>query len=328
MSNTAFSTSSSNRVSQPLTASKFVVKSTSSFDNLIALAILGTVSGTPTSESVVLGNLVEKLSSNSFDGLRQVSTGSTPLGTVTIATAGTSAIGDVSALLNPTDGATLTIGLAGNTTTYRFKNTLAAANDIKIDATATNTMLSFKKALNGESGAGTDYYSGTPVSPYFVATVSTTVVTLTDKIGCDRQLDWSFTESASNFAKRIPIGGINGTVIATLTSSLITAADPLTFSTEDHTTATLPALMVATSNSVNVQGGRTMLRLWSNNSISYKIQSSTDQINWTDTSEGTVALSASTLTFVYLAEITDFIRFIITTNANTGDTILDARCVY
>jgi hypothetical protein len=71
-----------------------------------------------------------------------------------------------------------------------------------------------------------------------------------------------------------------------------------------------------------------MLRLWCNQGISYKVQSSTDQLNWYDTSEGTVALSASTLTYVTLAELCEFIRFVITTNANTSDSIADFRVIY
>jgi hypothetical protein len=121
---------------------------------------------------------------------------------------------------------------------------------------------------------------------------------------------------------------VDGTLLFTFAVGVTAAADVLTFSTEDHLTETLPALMLGTSNPINVQGRQAMLRLWADNGISYKIQSSTDQTNWTDTSEGTVALSASTLTNVLLAELHEFIRLVITTNANTGDTILDARCIY
>ena len=105
-------------------------------------------------------------------------------------------------------------------------------------------------------------------------------------------------------------------------------APSLTFSTEDHATPTLPALMLAVSNSVATGGEKPMLRLWADQTIDYKIQSSTDLINWTDTTEGTDTLAASTLTFVDLAQRAEYIRFCVTANANTTDSICDFRVVY
>lgn len=58
---------------------------------------------------------------------------------------------------NPTDGDTVTIG----DTTYTFKDTLAAANQIKIGVAVANTQVSFVKTINGTGAAGTDYYAGT-----------------------------------------------------------------------------------------------------------------------------------------------------------------------
>ena len=324
MSQTAFSTTASNRITaQPASSAKIYVRSTSGADTG-TLAIYGKVSATPATESVTLNGLVEVSTTSIFDDLSQSILGAAQAGVVTAYGPGTAAVGDITFLLNPSDGATLTLG--GKV--YRFKNTLAAINDVKIGATATDTALSLKKAINLDGIAGTDYYTGTTANAIYSGTVSTTVITLTDRIPCERQVAQTITESASNFAIRVPIGGVDGTLLFTLAAGVTSAATSLTFSTEDHSTATLPALMLGTSNAVNIQGNAAMLRLWSNQGISYKVQSSTDQTNWHDTSEGTVALSASTLTNVKLAELCEFIRLVIVTNANTTDSICDFRVVY
>ena len=324
MSQTAFSTVATNRLAaQPTSSAKIYARSTSGSDTG-TLTVYGDVSATPDTDALTLNGQVEVSSVEIFDSISQAILGSSQAGTVTAYGPGTAASGDIRVDVNPSDGDTLTLG--GKV--YRFKNTLAAINDVKIGATATDTALSLKKAINLDGVAGTDYYTGTTANAIYSSTVATTVITLTDRIPCERQVAQTITESASNFAIRLPIGGVDGTLLFTLAAGITSAADVLTFSTEDHTTATLPALMLGTSNPVNVQGNQAMLRLWCDNAISYKVQSSTDQINWTDTSEGTVALSASTLTYVTLAELAEFIRFVITTNANTADSILDARVIY
>lgn len=58
---------------------------------------------------------------------------------------------------NPADGDTVTV----RDKTYRFKNTMAAANDIKIGANIDATLLSLVHAVNGTGTVGTDYFTGT-----------------------------------------------------------------------------------------------------------------------------------------------------------------------
>jgi hypothetical protein len=60
---------------------------------------------------------------------------------------------------NPIDanGDTITIG----SITYRFKSSMAQANDVKIGATVADTQASLVKVINGTGEAGTDYYAGT-----------------------------------------------------------------------------------------------------------------------------------------------------------------------
>ena len=324
MSQTAFTTVSTNTLAaQPASSAKIYVRSTSGSDTG-TLTVYGDVSATPDTDAITLAGQVEVSSVEIFDSISQAILGATQAGTVTAYGPGTAAVGDVRTDTNPADGATITIG--GKV--YRFKTTMAAINDVQLGASATDTTLALKKAINLDGIAGTDYYTGTTANAIYSASVATTVITLTDRIPCSRQVAQVITESASNFAIRQPIGGIDGTLLFAFAVGVTSAADVLTFSTEDHLTATLPALMLGTSMPVNVQGRQAMLRLWSDNAISYKVQSSTDQINWTDTSEGADTLVASTLTNVVLAELHEFIRFVVTTNANTGDTILDARVIY
>tara|TARA_R110000868_G_scaffold59271_3_gene181968 strand:+ start:8609 stop:9583 length:975 start_codon:yes stop_codon:yes gene_type:complete len=324
MSQTAFSTVATNTLAAQPTASALIYVRSNNVADAGTLTVYGDVSATPDSDALTLNGKVEVSSVEIFDSISQAILSTAQAGVVKAYGPGTAASGDIRTDTNPTDADTLTIGGI----VYRFKTTMAAINDVQLGSTATDTTLAIKKAINLDGIAGTDYFTGTAANPIYSATVATTVITLTDRIPCERRVDQTITESASNFAIRLPIGGVDGTLLFTLAAGILSAADVLTFSTEDHSTATLPALMLGTSNSVNVQGNQAMLRLWSDNGISYKVQSSTDNLTWTDTSEGIAALPASTLTYVTLAELAEFIRFVITTNANTGDSIADFRVIY
>jgi hypothetical protein len=61
----------------------------------------------------------------------------------------------------PADGDTITF----DTTTYRFKNTMAVAEDVKIGATLADTQDHLRKTINGTGTAGVDYYTGS-TSPH------------------------------------------------------------------------------------------------------------------------------------------------------------------
>lgn len=81
---------------------------------------------------------------------------------------------------NPSDGETLTIG----GTTYRFKDTPAAINDIKRGATAAATCLNLLRALE-ESEYDDNYYAGTTIntSAWGVRNTAGTLLTLTARKG-------------------------------------------------------------------------------------------------------------------------------------------------
>lgn len=328
MSNVVFTTSAANRLAaQPLVSTVIVLRSTDATDAMDA-TVYGTVSAAPDTSLKALTGQVEVVTADAFTAITHATLDGNPTGTVTGLAAGTAAIGDITALLNPSDGDTLTIGLTGNTRAYRFKSTLASAYDVQIGATATDTMLSFKRAINADGTAGVDYYAGTLANPLLSGAVNTTVLTLTDRIACDRQLDWTFTESASNFAKRVPTGGVDGLTLFSIGPSYVSAADPLTFSSEGHSVATLPALMTGFSPPVAIGGDPAMIRIWSSQAITIFFENSTDQVNWHPSSEGAIAISANTLTNIMVAELYEFMRFSVTSNVNTTDTILDARVIY
>lgn len=70
---------------------------------------------------------------------------------------------------NVTDGKIVTLGAF----VYRFKTTPAQAFDIQIGDTAAETLDNWKAAVNASGTAGTEYYAGTTVHPYFIATTNT-----------------------------------------------------------------------------------------------------------------------------------------------------------
>lgn len=67
---------------------------------------------------------------------------------------------------NVADGETVTIG----STVYRFKDTMLAAYDVKIGASAAASLDNLKAAINGTGTAGVEWFAGTVAHPTVVAT--------------------------------------------------------------------------------------------------------------------------------------------------------------
>ena len=331
MSNVAFSTSAGvSIVAQPPSASKIVLRATTALPNFSSPdAIYGVSGGAPTTESLTsaLSGTIEIQTTNAYTSLTQLVLGSAAEGVITAMLPGVAAVGDIRCDTNPSDGATLAVGIGATSSGYRFKNTLAAAYDVKIGATPALTMANFKAAINADGTPGTEYHAGTAANPLVSATVSTDVVTITDRVPCDRQLEWSITESASNFSKRIPMGGIDGATLFTIPAGSYGAAVSLTFSNEARDTATLPAKMLAVSGYVPTNGAAAMYRIYTSDDLKVKFQYSTDLLTWRDTSEGELTLSAGE-THATFAELHEYLRFCVTENANSTNTILDARVTY
>jgi hypothetical protein len=80
------------------------------------------------------------------------------------------ATGTLAFATNPTDADTVTLG----TITYRFKGTLAQANDVKLESTAAATLAHLVKAINGTGVAGADYFTGTVANTKASAAISST----------------------------------------------------------------------------------------------------------------------------------------------------------
>lgn len=333
MSNTAFSAASVNPLTaQPAGAGeKLIVRSTSAADTMNC-DVYGLVAGVASSNTLALLGMREVLSTNLFTSLTQARLASAAAGTVRVFGQGTAATGDIRCDTNPADGDTLTLGLTGFTQVYRFKTTTAAAYDVKIGATAADSMSNLKKALNADGvGDGTDYHTGTAANPYLSATVATAVVSLTDRLAVARQLAWSFAQSASKFTIRTMAGGVMGTQLAKLNPGVTLSHNDLTFSAEAHTGTNLPGLLTLTSKSIRCNGSPVSLRFWANHTLTLNYETSSDNTNWhpgITTIGASGVISASTLTWAHTAESVDYIRLNITAHASTTDTIFDARVIY
>ena len=76
---------------------------------------------------------------------------------ITGVTAAVAATGSVTFAAVPADGTTLKVGAV----TYRFKGTMAQAEDVKLEATLAATVAHLVKVLNGTATEGVDCYAGT-----------------------------------------------------------------------------------------------------------------------------------------------------------------------
>lgn len=291
----------------------------------------------PYQETIVLpsgSGKIEVKSAGFISFVRSVNTSAE--GDISLYAFGTAGIGALRAETNPADGTTITFGLAGFTRAYRFKDTLALAYDVKREATATDTMLHFKKAINADGVSGTDYFAGTAANPYLSATVSGTIITLTDRIACRRQLGWSFAQSSTHFSLPATLScGVDGVLIATILSGGSGAFDGFSLGTEDLATPTLPALLTPTTDAIALNGRACMLRFKCNNvvsAIALKYQTSTDNVNWSNGVTSITSIDNNTVLapqFVTPSErCIEYLRLVFTANANTADSNVDARVIY
>ena len=96
----------------------------------------------------------------------------------------------------PSNTQTVTIGA----TVYRFVNTLAAAFDVKIGASATECATNLAAAINDTSGEGTLYGTGTTAHPSVTATSSGGTVTISAITTGGGGNGISLSETLANFA--------------------------------------------------------------------------------------------------------------------------------
>lgn len=296
----------------------------------------GVSSDIPASDTITLTGKREAVSGTDFSSFNSISLSAAQTGIVTIHQFGTAGTAPLIAETNPADGSTVTLGLIGFTQAYRFKDTLASAYDVKREATATDTMAHFKKAINADGVAGTDYFAGTSQNPYMSSVVSGTIITFTDRIPCDRYLAWSFAQSSTHFSLPSTLsGGVDGTLIATLDPGDTTVYDDLTFDTEDLGDSTLPGLVAPTTDWILVNGKACVLQLKCANissAIALKYQTSTDAVNASDGQTSITSLDNNTVAaprvVVPTERCIEYLRLVVTANANTTDSAVDMRVIY
>jgi len=132
---------------------------------------------------------------------------------------------------NPVDanGDTITIGA----TTYRFKDTLAQINDVKIGATVADTQAHLVATINGTGVAGTDYYAGS-TSPHasvsiaaFAANVAVITALAYGEAGNEIATTETFT-AGTNLFNGTTLGatttGAGWSAVRSITAATISAA--------------------------------------------------------------------------------------------------------
>jgi hypothetical protein len=133
---------------------------------------------------------------------------------------------------NVTDGDTVTIG----TTVYRFKDTMLAAYDVKIGASAAVTLDNLKAAINATGTAGTEYFAGTLVHPTVIASVNTdTTQKIVARVIGTAANTTATTETSSHLSwADTTLGGGTGTSVA----GVATTAATITIDTITYTAVT------------------------------------------------------------------------------------------
>lgn len=96
-----------------------------------------------------------------------------------------------------TDGEVVVIGAI----TYRMKDTLALAYDVKIGASVTVTLANLRKAINGTGTAGVEYFAGTVAHTLVIATASdATTLTVYSRTYGTANNTLATTETASHYS--------------------------------------------------------------------------------------------------------------------------------
>ncbi len=127
-------------------------------------------------------------------------------------TAGAAATGTLTVTGNATANETVTIG----STTYTFVSSLSTnptvADEVLIDATsAANTLANLAAAINGGSGEGTNYSTGTVANASVAATAGTTSLTLTASQAGSAGNNIATTATYGSFGAATLTGGTDAT---------------------------------------------------------------------------------------------------------------------
>jgi len=239
---------------------------------------------------------------------------------------------------------TFTDGAAAAATGFTYsesgqlgEGTADAANQIRTGysastgaaATTTEIALYIQYAMNASGGtAGTQYGTGTAAHAYLSALASSTVVTITDRIACRRQLGWSSTPPTGITAIN-PLGGSYGALIGIVSGSSGIATGMI-FNTPDVSDATLNALFASTTDAIQAQGRQASLRLYlagASTAITIKLQGSEDGETFYDLSGETANLTG-TVSGTAAAYVLTGVSTLFTSEARVGETIVVAGYAY
>ena len=151
--------------------------------------------------------------------------------------------------------------------------TADAAYQVALGADATASMVNLRRAIrDGDAvrgdgtGEGTLYGTGTVANPYQdITAISGTILTTTDLLAVERSLAWSYAQSAAAFSLQVPIGGTDGTLLASIQTGNTLAANAITLDDEGLTLELLPALLPFVSDWIAVLGRGASLYLQSEN---------------------------------------------------------------
>jgi len=151
---------------------------------------------------------------------------------------------------------TFTVGTSGFTFTAVSPGYADTANDVTIGATTSDTATNLDKAINDTGTEGTHYGTGTTINEYLSSTVSGVIVTITDKIACDRYLGWTTSQSGTGLSLSGPIGGVNGALLGTIGIGTTGIQDAFTLDNEDldAATANFPGTLTPTFDAIFVGG--------------------------------------------------------------------------
>lgn len=133
------------------------------------------------------------------------------------------AAGSIAFAGNPADGDTVTVG----ETTYKFKTDMAAANDIKLGSSQSDSIATLVKVINGTGASGTDYYAVTTTpNASAAASASGAEVTITAKTAgtAGNSVALAATGSVMTASGSTLEGGALSTVLPTV-ACVFTAGD-------------------------------------------------------------------------------------------------------
>jgi len=306
---------------------------------------------TETLQSLSNGGKIERVTSNSLKELHLFSNRNSGSEVATEGTVeirlnnGTAATGSITILSVPSENTTLSLGLTGFQKTFTFKSSVASSNDVGLVSDLNELAANLASAIN-DSVTGTPQAGGEAVgaawlnddgpNPYFVATVSGSTVTLTDRVTASRQLPYVLSVSdESKFAICAVRGGIDGTLIASISQGLKSAStsinEGIELKSEDQTLNTLPGGFTGASQSVATRGKFAVdIRTGTpNGAVNAAIQVSNDNVNFRNVPTTTITNLASDQDQQLVGDdlFAEFARLNITNNQSTSATVANIAII-